>query len=142
MQQNLVATPAYTVTGASLFTQLGNCYPSTVNGVSTTGLTGITNSMAILYVMIFEYGEESYHYLLLRSEQTMNEIKNTLFYDGERQLLTSLPAVDIRSPTTWKGYCPQKQVAVLRAAAGVPSFLNQVSGFRLSLWSRSLMLAT
>ena len=44
--------PSYTLTGPSnsLFTQLGNCYPSTVNGVSTTGLTGITNSMAVLYV--------------------------------------------------------------------------------------------
>ncbi|EPS92980.1 hypothetical protein FOMPIDRAFT_1056393 [Fomitopsis schrenkii] len=107
VQENFVDIPSYTLTPSnSLFTQLGNCYPSTVNGVSTTGLTGITNSMAVL-------------------EQTINEIKNTVFYDGERQLITSLPAADIRSTTTWDTYCSQKQVAVLRAAAGIPSFLNQ-----------------
>ena len=56
VQENLVDVPSYTLTGPSnsLFTQLGNCYPSTVNGVSTTGLTGITNSMAVLYVVIRE----------------------------------------------------------------------------------------
>lgn len=60
------------------------------------------------------------------SEQTINEIKNTVFYDGERQLITSLPEAAVRDNKTWNGYCAQKQVAVLRAAAGIPPFLNQV----------------
>ena len=104
---NLQATPTYVTTGNSLFTSLGNCYPSTARAVGV-GLGGLTNSMAIL-------------------EQTANEIKNTAFYDGERQFIPSLPTAVVRSlTTTWPGYCPQKQVAVIRAAAGIPSFLNQV----------------
>ncbi|KAH9829398.1 uncharacterized protein C8Q71DRAFT_863325 [Rhodofomes roseus] len=106
---NLVDVPAYSPQGSrSLFTQLGNCYPSTVSGVSTVGLQGITNSMPIL-------------------EQTTNKIKNTVFYDGERQLYTPLKMIPIQDDTVFRGYCPQKQVAVLRAAAGIPSYLNQAS---------------
>lgn len=56
VQENLVDVPRYTLTGPSnsLFTQLGHCYPSTVNSMSTPGLTGITNSMPVLYVVIRE----------------------------------------------------------------------------------------
>jgi hypothetical protein len=61
-----------------------------------------------------------------RSEQTVNTKKNLALQDGERRLIPALNTVSISSDTTFGGYCPQKQVAVLRAAAGVPSFLNDV----------------
>jgi hypothetical protein len=61
-----------------------------------------------------------------RSEQTVNTKKNLALQDGERRLIPALSPVSISSDTTFGGYCPQKQVAVLRAAAGVPSFLNDV----------------
>jgi hypothetical protein len=37
----------------------------------------------------------------------------------------------VSNPDTFKKYCAQKQIAVLRAAAGVPSYLNDVTLRRL-----------
>ncbi|TFY51449.1 hypothetical protein EVJ58_g10558 [Rhodofomes roseus] len=61
---NLVDVPAYSPQGSrSLFTQLGNCYPSTVSGVSTVGLQGITNSMPILELFVAHDGSMFFQFL-------------------------------------------------------------------------------
>ena len=58
-------------------------------------------------------------------EQQANVFKNYAFQDTERLLVpgggSSIQLVD---PTKWSNMCPTKQVARLRAAAGVPSYLN------------------
>ncbi|KAH9919518.1 uncharacterized protein B0H18DRAFT_1122441 [Fomitopsis serialis] len=99
VEDNLVQVPAWLPGSQSLFSMIGNCYPGYL-------LNGATGSMVIL-------------------EQTANEIKNTAFYDGEQRLDPFLTAKNIRSQQEFADYCPQKQVAVIRAAAGIPSFLNQ-----------------
>ena len=58
-------------------------------------------------------------------EQQANVFKNYAFYETERQLVpgggNTIRLVD---PTKWANMCPTKQVARLRAAAGLPSYLN------------------
>ncbi|KAH9910584.1 uncharacterized protein B0H18DRAFT_1129837 [Fomitopsis serialis] len=58
-------------------------------------------------------------------EQTVNKIKNSAFYDGEQQWDPFLTAENIVDHDRFLTYCPQKQVAIIRAAAGIPSYLNQ-----------------
>ncbi|KAJ7502451.1 hypothetical protein B0H11DRAFT_1712411, partial [Mycena galericulata] len=81
--------------GQSLFAMLGTCYPS--NQQQTP--------MAIF-------------------EQNANVIKRTALWSMESALIGLNPS-NVRGDTTFTNYCPQKQIAVLRAAAGVPSFLNE-----------------
>lgn len=57
-------------------------------------------------------------------EQDANVIKRIALFSMEAAL-NHLPPLSVRSDDTFRSYCPQKQIAVLRSAAGVPSFLNQ-----------------
>ncbi|KAF8963452.1 hypothetical protein BDZ97DRAFT_1904916 [Flammula alnicola] len=81
----------------SVFELVQNCYPGGSNG-------------ATAMVML---------------EQQANVFKNYAFYETERQLVpgggNTIRLVD---PTKWANMCPTKQVARLRAAAGIPSYLN------------------
>ncbi|KAJ7807344.1 hypothetical protein B0H14DRAFT_3091266 [Mycena olivaceomarginata] len=99
VEANLVGVPAYNPAGfggQSLFNMLGTCYPSNARGTP----------MAIY-------------------EQDANVMKRVAFYAMER-VLNQLPkAIPLRSEASFKKYCPKKQIAVLRAAAGIPSFLNE-----------------
>jgi hypothetical protein len=58
-------------------------------------------------------------------------MKNRAFQYGERLLVPKMNPQPVRAPGTFSGYCAQKQIAVLRAAAGVPSYLNDVTLRRL-----------
>ncbi|KAK6987473.1 chitin-binding type-1 domain-containing protein [Favolaschia claudopus] len=83
--------------GKSLFAMLGTCYPSNAGGTP----------MAIY-------------------EQSANIMKRTAFFDMEHQLNQySFKASPFRSDKNFKTYCPKKQIAVMRSAAGIPSFLNR-----------------
>ncbi|KAJ6538818.1 hypothetical protein DFH09DRAFT_1249584 [Mycena vulgaris] len=96
--------PSYyppTFGGKSVFGMINTCYPH--NPVVTRGDPG--TPMAIL-------------------EQNANVIKRVAFLSMEAKL-NKVTASPVRTPATFKGYCPQKQVEVLRSAAGVPSFLNE-----------------
>ncbi|KAF8816939.1 hypothetical protein BYT27DRAFT_6953579 [Phlegmacium glaucopus] len=84
----------------SVFEQIQNCYPGGSNGA---------NSMVML-------------------EQQANVFKNYAFYDTERQLVPGGGAsIQLVDETKFKNMCPTKQVARLRAAAGLPSYLNNFS---------------
>ncbi|KAK2461060.1 hypothetical protein APHAL10511_006907 [Amanita phalloides] len=83
-----------------VFQQIQNCYPGGSNGAS---------SMVML-------------------EQQANVFKNYAFFDTERQLVPGNDnTVRLVDPDKWKNMCPTKQVARLRAAAGIPSYLNNFS---------------
>ncbi|KAJ7062131.1 hypothetical protein C8F01DRAFT_125106 [Mycena amicta] len=56
-------------------------------------------------------------------EQEANGMKNTAIAFKAKSLL-GLPTDALRTNAKFNGYCPQKQIAVLRAAAGITSFLN------------------
>jgi hypothetical protein len=62
-------------------------------------------------------------------EQQANLFKNYAFQDAEYQMLPKdmKKAPQLVDPTKWKGMCPTKRVARLRAAAGVMSYLNNYS---------------
>jgi hypothetical protein len=110
-----VGVPAYNPAGfggQSLFNMLGTCYPSNARGTP----------MAIYeQVMISHFSASS----SLTSFQDANVMKRVAFYAMER-VLNQLPkAIPLRSEASFKKYCPKKQIAVLRAAAGIPSFLNE-----------------
>ncbi|KAJ7467040.1 hypothetical protein FB451DRAFT_1340516 [Mycena latifolia] len=81
--------------GKSLFDMTSTCYPSNAEGTP----------MAIL-------------------EQDANVIKRTAFYSMEAALVKK-QGNPIRADGKFRSYCPQKQIAVLRSAVGVPSFLNE-----------------
>jgi hypothetical protein len=66
-------------------------------------------------------------------EQTINTKKNLVLQDGERQLITSMKKVSASSDKAFTSYCAQKQVAVLRALAGIPSYFNDVGESSLLL---------
>uniref|UniRef100_A0A8H7Y0R9 Uncharacterized protein n=1 Tax=Psilocybe cubensis TaxID=181762 RepID=A0A8H7Y0R9_PSICU len=84
----------------SLFEQVQNCYPGGSNGAT---------SMVML-------------------EQQANVFKNYAFYDTERKLVPGNGnTIRLVDPTKWASMCPTKQVARLRAAAGLPSYLNNFS---------------
>lgn len=101
VNDNLVATPAYFIDdlenphSQSVFEQLGNCYPQ----------SGI-DPMPIM-------------------EQEGNKAKNLAMYDGERQL-NNLGTKQLRDVTNadWTAKCSSSKVAVIRAAAGVISYMN------------------
>ena len=58
-------------------------------------------------------------------EQQANVFKNYAFYETERQLVPGNGnTIRLADPTKWANMCPTKQVARLRAAAGIPSYLN------------------
>lgn len=79
----------------TVFSDIGQCYPGGNQG---------GNAMVIL-------------------EQQSNTFKNTLMYDGERQL-NNLGAQVLMDSTEFSSYCAATQVAKLRAAAGVASYMN------------------
>ncbi|KAI5116231.1 hypothetical protein M0805_001223 [Coniferiporia weirii] len=84
-----------TTNGPSVFQQIGNCYPGGTSG---------TDRMVAL-------------------EANANTYKNKAMYDGERQL-NGLPPKNLASTTTFGNYCATKQISRLRAAAAVPSYMN------------------
>jgi hypothetical protein len=58
-------------------------------------------------------------------EQQANVFKNYAFQSTERQLIPGSGKIpQLVDSDKWKGMCPTKQVARLRAAAGVLSYLN------------------
>lgn len=79
-----------------MFEQLSECYPS----------DDLNTPMVIL-------------------EQNANVIKRNAYFSTELVLnhIDQAP-VSVRAPAKFRTYCPKKQVAVLRNAAGVTSFLN------------------
>ncbi|KAJ7140504.1 hypothetical protein C8R43DRAFT_892711, partial [Mycena crocata] len=93
--------------GKSMFEMIGTCYPSNAR----------QTPMAIL-------------------EQDTNVLKRVAFYSMEAALnRVTGKTVSVRSDSSFKKYCPQKQISVLRSAAGVPSFLNEyeISSIFLSM---------
>jgi hypothetical protein len=88
-------------------------------------------------------GAQTFILIERRSEQTANAMKNVAFQSGQRGFVPSMKSVPLR--TDFSDYCSQKvrpiykqreldlceslfqQVAILRAAAGIPSYLNDVS---------------
>ena len=56
-------------------------------------------------------------------EQVANIIKNKGLFAGEAALINQ-QSIPIRSPTQFAKYCATKQISVMRAAAGVTSFMN------------------
>ncbi|CAK5268570.1 unnamed protein product [Mycena citricolor] len=98
VQDNLIDVPDYNPpewNDVSLFNMLGTCYPSNQQ----------RTPMVIL-------------------EQNANVMKHIAFKAKAFQFIGKTPG-SLRGTTSFKKYCPQKQIAVLRAAAGIPSFLNQ-----------------
>ncbi|EIN13861.1 hypothetical protein PUNSTDRAFT_140302 [Punctularia strigosozonata HHB-11173 SS5] len=87
--------PVSTTPPPTVFNEIGQCYPGGREG---------GNAMVVL-------------------EQQANVFKNTLLYDGERRL-NNLPAQVLMDSTEFSNYCPTKQISKLRAAAGVPSYMN------------------
>lgn len=58
-------------------------------------------------------------------EQQANVFKNYAFFATERLLVPgNRNSIQLVDPVKWATMCPTKQVARLRAAAGLPSYLN------------------
>lgn len=72
-------------------------------------------------------------------EQQANVFKNYAMFDTERTLVPgNANSIQLVNPTKWTNMCPTKQVARLRAAAGVASYMNN---FNVRL-SRALISLT
>ncbi|KAJ7062148.1 glycosyl hydrolases family 18-domain-containing protein [Mycena amicta] len=94
---NLVNRPAYRPAAwgtDSVFVRLAKCYPG----------NAARSPMVVL-------------------EQEANVMKNTAIAFKAKSLL-GLGTEPLRTNDKFNSYCPQKQIAVLRAAAGITSFLN------------------
>ncbi|KAJ7062137.1 hypothetical protein C8F01DRAFT_1368794 [Mycena amicta] len=94
---NLLTRPTYRPAAwgtNSVFARLAKCYPGNAAG----------SSMVVM-------------------EQDANVMKNTAVAFRAKALL-GLGTDPLRTNDRFTGYCPQKQIAVLRAAAGITSFLN------------------
>ena len=91
---NLQNTPAYMPAGQNVFDQIGTCYPNNQN----------PRPMPVM-------------------EQVANVIKNKGLFSGEAALMNQQP-IDIRRTQQFANYCATKQISVMRAAAGVTSFMN------------------
>ncbi|PPR04933.1 hypothetical protein CVT24_007314 [Panaeolus cyanescens] len=94
VNDNLRTTPNYMPAGQNVFTQIGQCYPSNAN----------PRAMPVM-------------------EQAANVIKNKALFSGEASLMNANP-IPVRSLTSFRRYCAQKQISVMRATAGVTSFMN------------------
>ena len=72
-------------------------------------------------------------------EQQANVFKNYAFYETERQLVPGNGnTIRLVDPVKWGNMCPTKQVARLRAAAGLPSYLNN---FNVSTFLSAILLS-
>ena len=80
--------------GQTVFNQIGSCYPNNQN----------PRPMPVM-------------------EQVANVIKSIALFSQEAAMINKSPS-DIRRPQQFKTYCASKQVSVMRAAAGVTSFMN------------------
>lgn len=99
VDQNLRRRPAY-YSGLSVFEQIQNCYPGGSQGA---------DRMVLL-------------------EQQANVFKNYAMFETERQLVPGNDGtIRLVDPDKWKTWCPTKQIARLRAAAGVASYMNDFS---------------
>jgi hypothetical protein len=94
VNDNLQSTPAYMPAGQTVFNQIGTCYPSNQN----------LQAMPVM-------------------EQVANIIKNKGLFAGQAALINQ-QSIPIRSQTQFAKYCATKQISVMRAAAGVTSFMN------------------
>ena len=56
-------------------------------------------------------------------EQVANFLKNKALFAGEADL-TDQERIPLRDPAAFARYCATKQISVMRAAAGVTSFMN------------------
>ena len=56
-------------------------------------------------------------------DQVANIIKNKGLFAGEAALI-SQATIDIRDPEIFRNYCATKKISIMRAAAGVTSFMN------------------
>ena len=64
-------------------------------------------------------------------EQQANVFKNYAMFETERQLVPGNDGtIRLVDPDKWKTWCPTKQIARLRAAAGVASYMNDYSASR------------
>ncbi|KAF7316287.1 Chitin-binding type-1 domain-containing protein [Mycena indigotica] len=98
VRTNFQSRPAYNPAAwgtNSLFGMLGTCYPN----------NAAQSPMVVL-------------------EQDANVMKNTAYF-SQAAALIGKTAQPLRTNDKFTSYCPQKQIAVLRAAAGIPSFLNE-----------------
>uniref|UniRef100_A0A8H7XM16 GH18 domain-containing protein n=1 Tax=Psilocybe cubensis TaxID=181762 RepID=A0A8H7XM16_PSICU len=88
----------------SVFEQIQNCYPGGSNGA---------DEMVML-------------------EQQANVFKNYAYFATERLLVPgNRNVIQLVDDDKWDKMCPTKQVARLRAAAGLPSYLNSFDAKRL-----------
>lgn len=94
VNNNLQTTPAYMPAGQTVFDQIGTCYPNNQN----------PQPMPVM-------------------EQVANVIKNKGLFAGEAALINA-NSIPVRSATSFPKYCATKQISIMRAAAGVTSFMN------------------
>ena len=80
--------------GQTVFDQIGTCYPNNQN----------PRPMPVM-------------------EQVANVIKNKGLFAGEAALINEA-SIAVRNPGRFANYCATKQISVMRAAAGVTSFMN------------------
>ncbi|KAG6836731.1 hypothetical protein H0H93_004394 [Arthromyces matolae] len=109
VSENLIAATTYypgveVYPTPTVFGDIGQCYPGgTAECLTPTQLTG-GNAMVIL-------------------EQQSNVFKNTLLYYQEAKL-NKLGSQVLMDSTEFSNYCSSTQIAKLRAAAAVPSYMN------------------
>ena len=80
--------------GQNVFNQIGTCYPNNQN----------PQPMPVM-------------------EQVANVIKNKGLFSGEAALMNA-QSIPVRRQPQFSRYCATKQISVMRAAAGVTSFMN------------------
>jgi len=101
----------------SVFEQIQNCYPG--------GFCARVLVVPFLTSCDYNKGGSSGSNTMVMLEQQANVFKNYAFYETERQLVPGNGnTIRLVDPTKWANMCPTKQVARLRAAAGLPSYFN------------------
>lgn len=111
----------------SVFEQIQNCYPG--KSFQYFPLLGRTS----LYYSGGSNGQNT----MVMLEQQANVFKNYAMFDTERLLVPgNAGSIQLVDPAKWALMCPTKQVARLRAAAGVASYMND---FTVKLLTRVVL---